>query len=113
LGDPLATLPMLLQSESAIIMFKEIHMNIYRFRPRTEGLNSPHWLASTYKGACLVYADTVKEAIQFANLEFGNAVCKPWPDEQPSNPWAKDDLVMITEAAHLSGPLPPRGTVMI
>ena len=88
-------------------------MNIYRLRPKAEGLNSPHWRASVHKDACLVYANSAKEAVRFANLEFGIAVSKPWVDEQPNNPWAKEDLVMITEVAHLSGPLPPHGTVMI
>lgn len=90
-----------------------MQVNIYRLKPKLEGLNSPHWKASNFKGSCLVYAFSSKGAIQFANLEFKIAVSKPWDGEQPNNPWAKEDLVDITEVSHIGGTLPPCGTVLI
>ena len=65
-------------------------MNIYHYIPRPEGLTSPHWKASTHKGDCYVYADTIREAASYAYREFGIAVAKPpIGQEIPSNPWAQ------------------------
>lgn len=88
-------------------------MSVYHLIPKPKALESPHWCASTYNSDCYVYADSLREAMRYANLEFDIAVSKPWVGEQPNNPWAKEDLVTIIEVDHLSGPLSPKGTVCI
>ena len=94
--------------------FRREVMNIYHFKPRAEALDSPHWWASIHKAECYVYEDTLEKAIRRANSEFGIAVARPsLGEELPNNPWAKDELVTITEVTHMSGNLPPKGTVML
>ena len=86
-------------------------MPIYQLQPVGEQLGSVHWNYSTYRGRCLVTAESEAAARNYATREFAFTTGSPLPEWIRFNPWAKPEFVVCTEMTGIDG-TPPQGVVV-
>ena len=86
-------------------------MPVYQLHPVEEQLGSVHWNYSTYRGCCVVTAESEAAARNYATREFAFATKAPSPEWIAFNPWTKPEFVRCTELTETDS-TPLHGTVV-
>ena len=86
-------------------------MPVYQLHPVEEQLGSVHWNYSTYRGCCVVTAESEAVARNYTTREFAFATKAPSPEWIAFNPWTKPEFVRCTTATGIDG-APQQGAVV-
>jgi hypothetical protein len=86
-------------------------MPVYQLHPVEERLGSVHWNYSTYRGPCLVTAESEAAARNYATREFAFTAKSPLPEWIAFNPWTKPEFVACTAVTGIDS-APQQGAVV-
>lgn len=101
-------IPRAVETECRLLSGK---IRLYELRPKSSGLDSVHWRASTLMDVVRVRAPSRRTARQYAALRFGRSACHGADGGEALRvPWLDDSLVELviiepTEAMARHGPL--------